>query len=398
MTREEAYTSCIGELSKCNCLLMELPTGFGKSKLSIDLVNYLCSTTLKDRKVRLLLLVAKRVHKQTWKEEIEKWGGVRCEEIIMECYESLKKHQGEHFDIILADEVHHIKSEVRLEQLDTLKYGYMLGLSATIPRNLKLYFKYHYHARVVSCKLTEAIENEILPEPEIVLMPLELDNRNVTETWEINPKAKGPVFHGEYKDLWKYKKEKLHAILSCTKKQKILEMNKLIEWERNRYMRTRNKALENIWLHHCGQRLEFLSNCKVDVVKQILRKIHRYRSITFCKTINQTEELGKNCIHSQNRDAEKVYDRFNQKKINHITAVNILNENANLVDCKYAVFANLSSSEVVQVQRLGRSLRHKKPVIIMPYYKDTREQEIVEKYTEGFDKNFIRTVHSVEEI
>jgi superfamily II DNA or RNA helicase len=133
-------------------------------------------------------------------------------------------------------------------------------------------------------------------------------------------------------------------------------------------------------------------------VKMILHHLDKERTITFCKTIAQTEHLGRNCIHSQNKDAALIYDKFNMKEIDHITAVNILNENANLVDCKYAIFANLSSSDICMPQRLGRSLRHKSPVIIMPYYKGTREEEILQKYLEGFNKDYIKVIHSVNEI
>ena len=130
----------------------------------------------------------------------------------------------------------------------------------------------------------------------------------------------------------------------------------------------------------------------------ILHHLDKERTITFCKTIAQTEHLGRNCIHSHKKDATLIYDKFNMKEIDHITAVNILNENANLVDCKYAIFANLSSSDTYMPQRLGRSLRHKSPVIIMPYYKGTREEEILQKYLEGFNKDFIKTIHSISEI
>ena len=34
----------------------------------------------------------------------------------------------------------------------------------------------------------------------------------------------------------------------------------------------------------------------------------------------------------------------------------------------------------------------------MPYYKGTREEEILEKYLEGFNKEFIKTIHSIQEI
>jgi len=404
MTRDEIFKQCVERISKTNCLLMEAATGFGKTSISLRLTNHLLtSNRFKDAKqINILILVAKRVHKQTWKDEIEKWGGIHHPtakvNIRMECYESMHKCADKRYDIAIFDEVHHVGSENRLEALKALNFGYLIGLSATIPRKLKQLFKYRYHAEIVSCDIVEAIEDDILPEPQILLFPLMLDNRQPTETIELNAKEKGVIVYGEYKDLWKYKKSKQHAILRCTQKQKLIEFDKLIEWFKKQYMMRHSEALKQSWLFQAGKRLEFLAYCKNQIVSDILKKLDKQRTITFCKTIEQSEVLGKYCIHSQNGKADEIYDKFNQKKINHITAVNILNENANLVDCKYAIFANLSSSEICMPQRLGRSMRHKSPVIIMPYYQGTREEEIVKKYVEGFNKEYIKVIHSINEI
>ena len=398
MTREEYFNSCLDAISNTRCLLMEATTGFGKSYLSIKLSNNLCDTRYKGKKTKMLLLVAKRVHKVTWKKEFEKWGGIKVDEVVMECYESLHKHLNETFDIVVLDECHHIGSEARMEYLSTIHYDYMFGLSATIPRKVKQYFKYNYHSKVISCNISEAIEDEVLPEPQILLMPLELDNTKYTEEIEINPKAKGPIVYGTYNDVWKYRKSKTHAILKCTKKQRSNEYNSEVLHWKNVFTKTRSEATKQIWLHKGGQRLEYYSTIKIPVLQEILKHLDNQRTITFCKTIAQCEQLGEHCIHSKDKNADKNYEDFNEKKIDHITAVNILNENANLVDCKYAIFDNLSSSEVTIPQRLGRAMRHKSPVIIIPYYETTREQEIIEKMLEGFNKDYIKTIHSIKEI
>ena len=207
MTRSEIYEQCVQKIDKTNCLLMELSTGVGKTKLSLDLTNYLLRKPwFEDNEIiNILIVVAKRVHKQTWKEEIKKWGGINHPKaeinICMECYESLKNHCREKWDIILFDEVHHLGSELRLGFFRTMTFKYCIGLSATIPRKLKQLFKYRYHSEVVSCDIVEAIEDDILPEPQILLFPLVLDNRNSTETWEINAKAGGRIVYGEIKDI-----------------------------------------------------------------------------------------------------------------------------------------------------------------------------------------------------
>lgn len=394
MTREEIYSACETALTKSNCLLLEAATGFGKSLTAIKLVNWITSSAYKSHKPKMLLLVAKIVHKQTWKDEIEKWGGINAD-VTMECYESLHKHTEEFFEFVVMDECHHIASEARMEALKTIKYGYMLGLSATIPRNVKAFFRYNYHSQVVSCDIIEAIDSEVLPEPTIMLFPLQVENTRMSETIELNPKAKGPIVYGEYKDYWRLKKQKVHAILKCTQKQKLMDLDKTIEWYKKKAMGG-NMALKQTWLYMCGKRLEFLADCKMQWVKLILHHLDKERTITFCKTIAQTEQLGKNCIHSQNKDATKVYDDFNNKKIDHITAVNILNENANLVDCRYGIFCNITSSEIITQQRQGRLLRHKDPVMVIPYYVGTREEELVKKGIEGFKS--VKTIHSINEI
>ena len=204
MTREEAYSQCLTTLNKSNFTLVELPTGYGKSYISIRMTNHLIETTYKDKsEVSILLLVAKTVHKETWKDELAKWGGIKGNaNLIIECYESLHKHVDKYYDIIIMDECHHLNSDLRHDLFHTISFGNVIGLSATIPKKLKLYLQYEYHAQTVLCNITDAIKDGVLPEPQIILFPLELDNIRLTEFIEINPKAKGLIYHGSFSKLW----------------------------------------------------------------------------------------------------------------------------------------------------------------------------------------------------
>lgn len=398
MTREEIYSECLTKLEKSDFLLLELATGFGKTRNAILLINHLVETKYQGKHTSMLLLVAKIVHKQTWKDEFKKWEGINVDDLTIECYESLKKHEHESFDFVVMDECHHLNSDKRLDLFSTLTYGNVIGLSATIPKKLKQYFQYEYHAEVVTCSIVDAIKDEVLPEPQIILYPLQLDNTRPTESIEVNPKAKGKTHYGNYNELWKYRKMKVHAIISCTPRQRVNEYNSQILYERNRYMRTRQEFLKNKWLFDCCERIKYLANLKNNIVLSILQRLEKERTITFCKTIEQADILGKYSIHSKNKDSDIIYNSFNAKKINHIVSVNVLNEGANLVDCKYAVFANYSSSEICSAQRVGRSLRHKSPVIILPYYEATREEEIVNTMIESFKEESIHKIYSLKEL
>jgi len=398
MTRQDVYTSALESFRRNKCVALELATGFGKSKMAVDLCNTLCS---RKPRLKILLLVAKTVHKQNWLDEIRKWGGFKNSlDLTIECYESLKKHAGETFDIVVADEAHHLKSELRQDLFKTLKIREKaLFLSATFPKSLRLWLKFFLHADFIKASLQDAITDDVLPEPEIILFPLDLDNKAETQVVEINPKVKGQVFTGSYAvDYWRFKKQKVHAKLRATKRQYLQWINNEILYCKNSWERTHFEGMKFKWLHLCDQRLKFLANSKNGFVQRLLHVLRDKRTLTFCKSIEQSELLGKYCIHSKNSDAGLHLNLFNKGAISHITACQVLNEGVNLTDCQYGIFANLNASETVQVQRTGRLLRHKHPVIIIPYYRNTREEEIMEKMTEGYDKSLVRTCQTLNDI
>ena len=125
--------------------------------------------------------------------------------------------------------------------------------------------------------------------------------------------------------------------------------------------------------------LKYLADCKTDFVKKILWTYSNYRTLTFCKDIKHTEQLGKYPINSKNIEATKNLQLFNTGKIKHITACQQLNEGVSLHKCQIGIFAYLNSNSRILCQKIGRILRHSKPIVYIPYYEGTREEEIVNK-------------------
>lgn len=64
----------------------------------------------------------------------------------------------------------------------------------------------------------------------------------------------------------------------------------------------------------------------------------------------------------------------------------------NLTNCRIGIYAALSSSEIRIKQRLGRILRHKDPLIVIPYYKGTRDEEIVKDMLKDYNPDLIQIV------
>lgn len=368
---------------KSGSILCELPTSFGKSKIGIDLA-------LRDNPNGILIVVPRLVLINNWKEEFIKWGLKSwLDKVSFSTYVGLNKHVEEDWDCVIFDEVQHMSERCR-EFVSTMTIYHSIMLSATVTKDMKWELSQLFpDFQCYTVKMKEAIDNEILPDPKVFLIPLELDNTHAVHTMIEHPKAT-TIKTCLYKDRWSYLRNKsLQVHIKCTEYQYVKELDNKIEFWKKQYMRTRNEGVKTKWLFLAGQRLKFLSQIKNPIILSLLDQLKSERVLTFCSSVEQTEVLGENCINSKNKNSSLVLERFNSKKLNHITACNMLNEGMNLVDCRIGLYANLNSSDIIIKQRLGRILRHKNPIIIIPYFIDTREQELVEKMLEDYNPDLV---------
>ena len=386
MTREDV-TEKLLNISNNN-ILVELPTGFGKSKYGLDIMDK------RKPEKNILIVIPRLVLIENWKDEIHKWGYDKYISMVeFSTYKSFPKKAGK-YDLVIFDEVQHL-SERCQEALDNFEIKNSVLLSATVKKSLKqdlqLIFKDLYCYKV---SMKEAIEEDILPDPKVYLIPLTLDNQKKDYVIVKNPKGIKPTIKVDYFDRWNVikSKKKNRIEISCTQAQYITDLDNMISFWKRRFIASNNEAIKNKWLHTCGERLKWFAEQKNDIVLQILSKLKNERTLTFCNNIDQTEILGKYAINSKSADSGKNLELFNSKRINHITACNMLNEGMNLVECRVGIYANLNSSEIIIKQRLGRILRHKDPILIIPYYKGTREEELVDKMLEDYNPALIQKV------
>lgn len=379
--------------------LLELPTGIGKSRMAIEKIKHIHEVVLDNPKgSNLLVVVPRNIHKRVWEEEIKKWWPDNNLTICYTTYVSFPKYKGT-WDYIIYDECHHLSERCR-EAICDFNVDYSVLLSATVGRNLKdSLIEVFGDIECLKIDLRTAIEDNILPDPQVFLIPLYLKNDFPTESIWKNPKAKGQLINCSWKERWQYIKQKTCPVrIYCTEQQYIEDLNGSIEWWKNRYMRTRNEGVKAKWLRLCNDRLKYLSDKKIPFVRFLLQKFHNCRTLTFCNSIEQTEALSINCINSKNKDSIDNYNKFNNGEIDHISACNMLNESMNLVDCQIGIYANLNSSETIIKQRTGRLLRHKNPLIIIPFYKGTREEDLIEKMLENYNPELITTINNINNL
>lgn len=367
--------------------VMELSTGVGKTKLSLLKMAQWKSQF----GGKFLIVIPKLVLIDNWKTEFKKFGYEDLlEDTIFTTYNSLQKHLNNEWTAIVYDEIQHLSDRCKLIQ-QKMKYKCFLGLSATIKRDIKNWLWYNVRGlEWIKMGLKDAIDNDVLPNPKVVLIPLKLDNKAISEVIVKNPKAK-KVMEISYKDKFKCRDKNVQYRIHCTQQQWYDDIQGMIQW-------LDQHAPRMAYLKKCNDRLKWLSEKKTGFVKDLLKRITRHRVIVFCSSIAQSKELGMNSINSKDGIAQDILDKFNNKEINKVTCCQILNEGVNVADCRIGVFANLNASETITIQRSGRILRHKKPLIVIPYYINTRDEQLMNKMIKNYDPNMIVKINDLNEL
>ena len=401
MTRESILEQAL-ELSKEHkYLILNWATGVGKSRGAIEIAAL-------DKPARILLIVAEIPHKENWKKEFERWNPELWSKVTVECYASLKNYKDTEWDIIILDEGHHAKSELRMNILSTLKTEKVVVLTATLSRDDEELLNAAFNGRFYKYTITlrDAISEGLLPVPKIYLVPLSLDRANYSEVIEESwgDSKKRVVVETTFERMFSYISRKktmppTTLMIKCNQLQKYNYLTNKVEYFKRQFMVRRQEFLKNKWLQLGSERKRTLAEFKTTALRALLELLKERRFICFCGSIDQAELLGgENAIHSRKSDSLKTIERFNNKEISNLLAVNMLQEGQNLTDIEVGVIAQLDGQERAFIQKFGRTLRADDPIQIILYFRGTRDEEYLEKALEGIDMNYVHTVEDLSEI
>lgn len=396
LTRNEIQKEALALYKTHKFIALEWCTGLGKTKAAIDIIEEVKKQTTKT--TNIIIVVAELAHIKNWQQDFNKWG-CECDSIIFVTYASFKKFTNISFDLVVLDEAHHVGSDLRLDILSNIKLESLLCLSATMPKEVRENVEDSINKKLVSYKITlqEAIDAEILPEPKIHLIPMILDNTEKLFDWtkERGTKTKRIIIKCNYDDRWKYLKDKtnypnLTLKCKCTAHEMYWSLSSEMDYYKKLFMRTRNGGIKNKWMLLGSERKRFLGSLKTEQAKAIIKTLKRKRFVCFCASIEQAELLGgKKSIHSKKKGALDTIDDFNDKKINSIYPVGMIQEGQNLVDIKAAIIVQLDGQERMFVQKSGRAMRAEEPELYIIYFKDTQDQVYLDNALSELNPDYI---------
>lgn len=394
MTRDEISLNATNIFKENNELILQLATGVGKSKIAIDCLKSL------NYSPKILLIVAEISHKDNWMNEFIKWK-YPTPNVRMECYASLTKviEENNNWEVVIFDETHHLFSEKRFNIFEQLVYNKLLFLSATIPKeNLQQLSTLFPEIQNIKVTLKQAIEYGILPIPEINLIKLTLDNQ-IKDQEIIVEKGKKELripLTCLYRNRWIYMNDKvkypnINLTVLCTQQEKYEFLSDQMDYYQKMYFRTKVEFHFTKYKLLGAERKRFLGECKTNYVKTLLEEIEDMRFICFCSSINQSEILGENTLHSKIKmnDNLEMINRFNNKEIDNLFCIGMLQEGTNLVDIDAGVIVQLDGKERGFVQKMGRTLRGKEPIIFVFYYQNTQDEKYLQTALENVDETHV---------
>ena len=387
-------------------VILKWATGCGKSKMTIDLINYHL-TNQRDpgnpwmEPASILFVVAERAHIKNWKAEFEKWKlNTKMVATDVCCYASLKKYKDYHYDIVVLDEAHHCFSEKRIAALEELKENlcpnaHIYLLSATLSSGKQdmiedIFGKF----KTSTVTLKDAIEEDILPDPKVYVIGMELDNVKKHQEIKIGNDPKAPVV--KWEDRAKYIYKNTPCIIQCTEFQKNLFLTQSVDYWNERYHRSHSEFQRVKAANYGSQRKRFLGELKTGVIRKLIERLPKNnRFVCFCASVDQANNLDYVNTISSKRPAKSnqlIIDKFNNKEINHIYAVGMITEGMNLTDIQTGIIVQLDGKERLFIQKFGRSLRAEDPVTFIFYYKNTQDEKYLKGALENIDSKYVQHI------
>jgi superfamily II DNA or RNA helicase len=364
------------ELVKLNSdfLILELPTGFGKSLVLLKKIG----------KQKTLIVVSQLYHEQNWINEAGKWN-VDLSNVTFVCYNSLEKHKDEHWDFIALDEGHRW-SDMWTEKLTEFTFKKLMILSGTIPLDTK---KKSYNIgkpKTVSISTEDAVNWNVLPEPEINVISLYLDNKNSYLKFEKGKnKQKETVECTFFEWTKKYKwmgAKRPNLLITCTEQEYYSLIDEELEWTKSQFFRTNNNIFSMRMKILGNQRKKFIAELKTRHVKRLMDRLKDNRLVVFANSIEQAEMFDTDAVHSKNKRGQEIIDEFNSFKRNLLVSVRQLNESLNLTEPEHGIIVQLNGSKKGQTkkvnvgsqQQVGRLIRAVAPKVYIFVYRNTQDE------------------------
>lgn len=338
-------------------------------------------------------------HQENWLKEAKKWN-VDVSTATLCCHISMHKYIGD-WDLVIIDEAHrNVEQWTNFLQQSNVKE--IMILSATIPSETKKRLYEFGKPLFLTINSTDAVNWGILPEPQINVVWLNLDNNFRNQIYEYGKdKSKKTVDcdYNTYLKDYKYVSKKPNLRIKCTEQEWLtIHVDRMV-YIKKIAISTENDKLWNLHTQMGNQRKNFLALCKTKHVQKLITKLKGERVVVFANNIEQAKVFDVDAVHSQNKKGQIIIDEFNDGARDLLVSCKQLNESMNLVNPDYGIVVQLDGSKGDETktnisgnQKLGRIFRSEVPILYLFVYKMTQDEVYFNDFKSTINPDWINYV------
>lgn len=348
-------------------------TGFGKSRCGVLATAH----ALKDGGRAIVLVPTVQLQEQ-FAEEFKKWGHTALlTRVEIVCYASAHKLEGEHYEIVVCDEVHLGLSPVYRKFFEKNTYDKILCMTATPPEEdeYKVLLK-ELAPTVYTITIDECVAKGLVAPYDIYCIPVELT--------DIERQA-----YKKANNLFVQCKYRLGGFDAFNEANRILRGG------------PGDKGAAAQFFNSIRQRKAVVQHAenKLSLSKQIADHHNSEKILTFSGTNEFTDMMGEELnglvYHSgkTKKKREQILDEFKASTDAVLCSTKALNQGFDVPDVGVGIIAGLESKALPMIQRVGRLIRFKKGKrgrVYILYVKDSQEEKWMDQAT--------KTLHNVKRV
>lgn len=362
------------ESNRKNTLI--LGTGFGKSLVSMLILETLFKDKILNKKSKILLLSdSEKLRDDNWKEDFEKWGFSWMWDIIQsECYQTAYKWEDTSWDLIIADEIDFGLTEMYSKVFTNNEYKMILGLTGYVdPSKNELLTE--IAPPLVEYSTQDAQNDGILNGTKIVFVEYDLSQTGDDITVEYMKGGKKQSFTQSENHAYSYYEQRCNIIWGKISR---LEEDPDVVFGLDPAKISEVKSLRYNFNRMAEKRKSLLLNSKSGqetakyIIKEIL-KSDKNKVLTFSAYTNQADAINEFTYHGKNKKGNTSLSDLSDGKIRSVGVCDAINRGMNLVGVNNIVMESYNGSKTKFNQRHGRGMRllpHQKMYlyILLPYY------------------------------
>lgn len=352
-TRDLRQEQCIRNWLKAKGVgTIVATTGMGKTRCALLSIKLLLS---KYQNLRVLVVVPTITLKEQWTSELDKWGfSLNCNvevinTVITRNYEC---------DMLIIDEIHTVPSITFREVFNTVKYKYILGLTATFERldgKHEIVSKYCPICDEVT--VIECLANGWISPYKEYQVIIDVDDIDTYKNYQKEFTEMFEFFNFDYSRVQRCIGPK--GFIECAKLRDEMCPRGTEEQRKEVFKTIRFKSQRFMQLMQA--RKKFINNHqkKIELAKRIIEARPFSKIITFSNSISMAEKIG-GPVYS-GKDSKKkgrmTIEEFSKISSGVLNTIRRADAGLDIPGLSVAIVIGTDSSKLKATQRLGRTVR-----------------------------------------